>query len=133
MPESPPAWIADGLRKLADALLPLVMLAVGLSLRLRLPREELLPLAVGVSLALLAMPALALLLGHLFGMQGDMLRVNVLESAMPSMITAVALAIGNGLAPRLAAAVLGYSILLSMLTLPLWSWLLRAGGLAGVA
>lgn len=133
MPEAPPAWIAGGLQKLADALLPLVMLAVGLSLRLRLPREELGPLATGVVLALLVMPALALLLGHLFGMQGDMLRVNVLETAMPSMITAVALAIAHGLAPRLAAAVLGYSILLSMLTLPLWSWLLRAGGLAGLS
>lgn len=128
MPEQPPAWIASALQKLADALLPLVMLAVGLSIRLRLPREELGPLATGLLLKLLVMPAVALPLSWAFGMQGDMLRANVLESAMPSMITAAALAISHGLAPRLAAALVGYGILLSLATLPLWSLLLQRLG-----
>lgn len=128
MPEQPPAWIASGLQKLADALLPLVMLAVGLSIRLRMPREELGPLATGLALKLLVMPAIALVLSWAFGMQGDMLRANVLESAMPGMITAAALAISHGLAPRLAAALVGYGILLSLVTLPLWSLLLQRLG-----
>ena len=125
MPEHPPAWIAGGLQKLADALLPLVMLAVGLTIRLKLPRDEVKPLAVGLSLRLLVMPALALPLSLAFGMRGDMLRANVLESAMPSMITAAALAISHQLAPRLAAALVGYGILLSLATLPAWAWLLQ--------
>jgi predicted permease len=37
------------------------------------------------------------------------------------MVTAGALAIGHGLAPRLAAAMVGYGVLLSLLTLPLWA------------
>jgi len=45
----------------------------------------------------------------------------VLEAAMPSMVTAGALAIAHGLAPRLAAAMVGYGLLLSLLTLPLWA------------
>jgi predicted permease len=68
------------------------------------------------------MPALALPLGLLFGMQGPMLQANVLESAMPTMITAAALAIAHNLAPRLAAALVGYGILLSLVTLPAWVW-----------
>jgi predicted permease len=40
---------------------------------------------------------------------------------MPSMVTAGALAISHGLAPRLAAAMVGYGVLLSLLTLPLWA------------
>ena len=128
MPEQPPAWIASGLQKLADALLPLVMLAVGLSIRLRLPREELGPLATGLMLKLLAMPALALGLAWAFGLRGDMLRVNVLEAAMPGMITAAALAISHGLAPRLAAALVGFGIVLSLATLPLWALLLARLG-----
>ena len=125
MPEQPPAWIAAGLQKLADALLPLVMLAVGLSIQLKMPRDEVKPLAVGLMLKLLVLPALALPLALLFGLQDKMLQVSVLESAMPTMITAGALAIAHNLAPRLAAALVGYGILLSLLTLPAWLWLLE--------
>ena len=53
MPAQPPAWIASGLQHLADAMLPLVMLAVGFSIQLRLPGEELKPLAAGLLLKLL--------------------------------------------------------------------------------
>jgi predicted permease len=122
MPEQPPAWIASALQKLADALLPLVMLAVGLTIQLKLPRDEVKPLAVGLLLRLIVMPALALPLSLAFGMTGEMLQANVLESAMPTMITAAALAISHQLAPRLAAALVGYGILLSLATLPMWAW-----------
>ena len=122
MPEQPPAWIGGALQKLADALLPLVMLAVGLTIQLKLPRDEVKPLAVGLLLRLLVMPALALPLSLAFGMSGEMLQANVLESAMPTMITAAALAISHQLAPRLAAALVGYGTLLSLATLPMWAW-----------
>ncbi|MET0754525.1 MAG: AEC family transporter [Pseudoxanthomonas sp.] len=125
MPEQPPEWIASALQRLADALLPLVMLAVGLSIQLKLPRDEIKPLATGLLLKLAVMPALALALALLFGMRGTMLQVAVLESAMPTMITAAALAIAHNLAPRLAAALVGYGILLSLITLPAWVWVLQ--------
>lgn len=125
MPEAPPAWIAGGLQRLADALLPLVVLAIGLSLKLALPRDELKPLAAGLVLKLAVMPALALGLAWVFGMRGVMHDAVVLESAMPPMITAAALAISHRLAPGLAAAMVGYGILLSLATLPAWTWLLQ--------
>ena len=125
MPEQPPTWIATGLKQLADAMLPLVMLAVGLSIRLRLSRDELAPLGIGLVLKLVLMPALALPIAWAFGLHGAMLQVNVLESAMPTMITAAALAISHRLAPRLAAALVGYGILLSLLTLPAWVWVVN--------
>ena len=40
------------------------------------------------------------------------------------MISAAALAMAHGLAPRLSAALVGYGIVLSLLTLPAWAWLL---------
>jgi predicted permease len=125
MPEQPPTWIGTGLKQLADAMLPLVMLAVGFSIQLRLPLEELKPLGIGLLLKLLVMPALALPISRAFGLQGTMLQANVLESAMPTMITAAALAMSHRLAPRLAAALVGYGILLSMVTLPAWVWVLH--------
>lgn len=125
MPEHPPAWIATALKNLADAMLPLVMLAVGLSLQLRLPADELKPLGVGLLLKLVVAPALSLPLAWGLGLRGQALQTGVLESAMPTMITAAALAISHRLAPRLCAAMVGYSILLSLLTLPAWAWLLQ--------
>jgi len=132
MPEQPPGWIGTGLKQLADAMLPLVMLAVGFSIQLRLPLDELTPLGVGLLLKLLVMPALALPISWAFGLHGTMLQANVLESAMPAMITAAALAMSHRLAPRLAAALVGYGILLSLVTLPAWVWVLqRVAGLPG--
>lgn len=132
MPEQPPGWIGTGLKQLADAMLPLVMLAVGFSIQLRLPLDELKPLGIGLLLKLLVMPALALPISCGFGLQGAMLQANVLESAMPTMITAAALAMSHRLAPRLAAALVGYGILLSLVTLPAWVWVLQRGaGLHG--
>lgn len=121
MPAQPPSWIAGALQRLSDALLPLAMLAIGLSVRFTLPREELKPLAAGLALKLAVMPALAWLLVPWLGLQDAMARTTVLESAMPPMVTAGALAIAHNLAPRLAAAMVGYGLLLSLLTLPLWA------------
>lgn len=121
MPASPPSWVDGALLRLSEALLPLAMLTIGLSVRFGLPRDELMPLAAGLALKLGVMPALALLLAPLLGLGGDMARTTVLEAAMPSMVTAGALAIAQGMAPRLAAAMVGYGLLLSLATLPLWA------------
>ncbi|HRN61415.1 MAG TPA: AEC family transporter [Luteimonas sp.] len=124
MPEQPPQWIALALERLSGVLVMLVMLAVGLGIQLRLPRDEIAPLATGLALKLVLLPLLSLPLAWLLGLRGDMLDVGVLETAMPPMITAAALAIAHGLAPRLAAAIVGYGIVLSLVTLPLWRWVL---------
>ena len=128
MPGQPPAWIASALERLAGMLFPLVMLAVGLTIQLRLPRDEIAPLATGLLLKLALLPALSLALALGIGLRGDVLQVAVLESAMPPMITAAALAISHGLAPRLAAALVGYGIVLSLATLPAWTFLLQRLG-----
>jgi len=120
MPAEPPAWLAASLQRVADALLPVVAFAVGLGLRLRLPREELAPLGAGLALKLAALPLLAFALVPLLGLAPPASHAAVLETAMPPMITAGALAISHRLAPTLAAALVGYGTLLALLTLPLW-------------
>ena len=57
-PAEPPAAVTEALRMLTSALLPLVVLALGMQLRLRLPREHLLPLAIGLLAKLVLMPLL---------------------------------------------------------------------------
>ena len=115
-----------GLQLLADALLPIVVLALGMQLKLRLDRRHVLPLIFGLLAKLILMPMIALGLAQLFGLSPEMLLVAVYLSAMPPMVTSGALLSLAGLAPDLAAALIGYGILVSMLTLPLWHWLLSS-------
>jgi predicted permease len=124
MPAEPPASIDAILKRLADALLPVVAMAVGLQVKLALPRRELAPLATGLVFKLMLMPAIVWLLLPLLGLSGSMGQAAVLETAMPPMITAGALAISHRLAPNLAAAFIGYGIVLSLISLPLWHRLL---------
>jgi predicted permease len=124
MPSSFPPAIEAALARLEGALLPLVALAIGVQLRLRLPRADLLPLAIGLLGKLVVMPALALGLCLALGLEGDMRSAAVFEAAMPAMITAGALLMLAGLANELVAALVGWGIVASMLTLPAWWWVL---------
>ena len=85
-----------------------------------MPRSHIAPLAVGLVGKLVVLPALALLLAGLLGLDPTMRAAVVLEAPMPPMITAAALVAMAGLAPELGAALVGYGILLSTVTLPLW-------------
>jgi predicted permease len=128
MPERYPAAVEQPLQRLADSLLPLVALASGMQVRLRLPRRYVAPFAYGLVAKLVLMPALAFLLGGPLGLEGDLRAVALYETAMPPMITAAALLSLAGLAPELAAALVGFGIVLSMATLPAWHAVLATLG-----
>lgn len=115
-----PGWLMDLAEALADMLLPLVTLAVGLQLRLKLVPEYRLPLALGLVGKLLLLPAAALLIGRVMGATPPILAVVVLESAMPPMITAAALLSAARLAPPLASAMVAWGVVVSAATVPLW-------------
>jgi hypothetical protein len=115
-----PEWLMDLAENFADMLLPLVTLAIGMSLRLRLVREYRRPLLIGLASKLLLLPAVALGLIMLLDARPDIARVALLEAAMPPMITAAALLSSARLAPPLASALVAWGVLLSALTVPMW-------------
>jgi malate permease and related proteins len=121
-----PGWLWGLAETFADMLLPLVTLAIGMSLKLRLVAEHRLPLAIGLVGKLLLLPALALAMVWLFDTRDEIARVAVLESAMPPMITAAALLSAARLAPPLASALVAWGVLLSAATVPLWFWVSTA-------
>jgi predicted permease len=118
LPFSHPLWLETVLLRLGDALVPVAMFAVGLKLELRLPRDRG-ALALGLGTKMLFLPLLAHAVFRTLGLHGTAARVAVLETAMPPMVTAGALATMAGLAPELAAALVGYGVVLSLVTLPL--------------
>lgn len=110
------------LKRLADTLVPVVLVAVGLQWQLKLEREKLKPIAFGLTFKLLAMPAIAwLVLSQWQGKQLDvMAQVIVLEAGMAPMITAGALAASHGYAPKMAASMVAYGLLLCLALVPAW-------------
>lgn len=113
------------INSLAITLVPVIMVAVGFQLKFRLPKGDRSPLVFALVAKLVVMPAAALLLLWPFGFDSLVVQVSLMEAAMPSMISAGALAIMAGLAPTLAAAIIGYGVILCFVTLPLWFALLQ--------
>ncbi len=119
-----PQWLAEVLPRLSSTLVPVVMVAVGLQWRLRLDRYYLLPLSLGMLYILIAAPAFAWVLVKGFGIGGVVGQVVVLEAAMPAMISAGVLAMSHNLAPRLASALVGYTLMFSLVSVWVWKLLI---------
>ena len=113
----PPA-VMGLLKILSSTLVPLVMVAVGFQLTLRLNKEVTLQLGFGLLVKLIAAPAAALVFCRILGLEGEAVRVSVFESGMPPMVSAGALAIIANLSPALASALVGLGIIISFATLP---------------
>lgn len=119
-----PAPFDAVLLALSRALIPVAMFAVGLRLRITPPPERG-AFAIGLALKLVVAPALALGLATLVAASREVRDVVVLQSAMPAMVTASALAMAHGLAPELCAALVGWGLVVSQITVPAWALLLR--------
>lgn len=115
-----PAVFSSVLERISSTLVPVVMVAVGLQWQLRLERNMIFPLGLGLVITLFVTPLLAWVLLYLLGIHNLAAQVVVLQAAMPAMISAGVLAINYQLAPRLASSLVGYSLLLSLATV--WAW-----------
>lgn len=115
------------LKTLASTLVPLALVSVGYSMKFGGEIDYGL-FAQSLILKLIIMPLVAFGILFAFGTDPLALKTAVLESGMPSMITAGALAIAAGFAPALSAALVGYGIVVSLVTLPLLTYLLERLG-----
>lgn len=115
-----PFFVEDVLERLAATLVPVVMVAVGLQWRLRIERTDYKIIIFAIVFILFVKPFAALLLLSPFGFDTLIVKTIVLEAAMPAMISTGALALMYKLAPRLVSTIIGYSLMLSFLTV--WAW-----------
>ncbi len=113
------------LQTLANGVVPLMLIALGMALTVDLQQFRRLPvLAPVLAVQLLLMPLIAWAIGYLVGLEGDRLSATVLEAAMPCMVLGVVLCDRYGLDTGLYATTVTLSTILSLLTLPLWyAWL----------
>jgi predicted permease len=120
-----PEKLAQALQNVAVTLVPVVMTAIGLQLRLKLPHRVMAPLGFGLAIKLLIAPVAALLICRISGLTGMIVDVSIMEAAMPPMVTAGALAVVAGMEADLAVALVGIGIVLSFGSLPAIYWLTR--------
>jgi malate permease and related proteins len=104
---------------LSATLVPVVMIAVGFGLTVKFSKSELSPLISAMLIKLLMMPLLAAFIWYSLGQSGMAVTISIFQAAMPPMISAGAIAIMAGLAPRLVSGIIGLGILLGLATLPI--------------
>lgn len=124
LPIALPAFVEPLLAACAAPLVPLAMFSVGFKLPLTRPRGLRL-LSWGLALKLFILPLVSWAFLKALDVPPLILQVGVLETAMPTMITVGAVVMAAGVAPELVAAIVGWGLLLSLVTVPAWAWLLK--------
>lgn len=104
------------LASFSSTIVPITLVAVGLQLQFKLPKEEIKPFSVALIVKLIIAPIIAIVICKIFMWENQASVVSIMEAAMAPMITAGAIASMAGLAPRLSSAIVGYGILISFLT-----------------
>lgn len=116
-----PAGLKGFLQTLANGVVPLMLIALGMALTWETRQLRRLTIVLPVlGVQLVMMPLLVWGAAALLGLHGELRTAVVLEAAMPSMVFGVVLCDRYGLDTGLYATVVTASTTLSLFTLPLW-------------
>ncbi len=116
-----PTGLGDWLQSLANGVVPLMLISLGLSLHIRRDHlHELRAIVPVLGVKLVLMPLVVWSVTIMLGMQGMVQQAVVLEAAMPSMVLGVVLCDRYGLNSTVYAATVTATTALSFLTLGLW-------------
>ncbi|RXJ85444.1 AEC family transporter [Arcobacter cloacae] len=108
--------ISKVLSSFANTIIPIALVAVGLQLQFKMPKEDIKPFSVALIVKLIVAPIIAIAICKIFSWNNEAAIVSIMEAGMAPMITAGAIASMAGLAPRLSSAIVGYGIIISFLT-----------------
>jgi malate permease and related proteins len=113
------------LKIIASTLTPVALTAVGLQVKIIPDAFKSKFLWFGLGYKLVFIPLIILILfRYIFNLQGLILQVSVIESAMAPMITGSIIAITHDLEPKLASLLVGVGIPVSFLTIAIWYFIL---------
>lgn len=114
-----------GLRLLADATLPFLLLILGMQLRRRKPMGSYGPLGTATALRLVASVPIAFGLASLLGLGDLALRVGIMQAAMPTAVNTTILALEFDTWPQFVSNVVVATTFASLITLTLLVAFLR--------
>lgn len=119
-----PELFMDWLEMLANLVVPLIMISVGISLRPGTLRRYSVPLVVLFAIRLLFAPAVALSSASLIGMDFEAIRLVVLEAGMPSMMLTLVIGARFKLDTDFIASAILVTTAGAVLTIPLMQYAL---------
>ena len=111
--------------KLAVTVAPLALFSIGLQLQFDGWRQQLSVLSVALLYKLLIAPLLVLGFVLLIGIRGDVARISVFEAAMPTLLSTSIVAEQFRLNTRLINLIIGFSIILGLLTTAMWDLVIK--------
>jgi predicted permease len=109
---------------LGNMLVPIAMISVGFQFKGSFQKKDLPLISGALFFKMLIFPLILFVILKGIGKIDLPEATSILESGMPPQITAGAVAMSLGLAPKLAAALVGIGILFSFISLPLLKYLL---------
>ena len=116
-----PEWLAGVLQKLSAAVVPLMLVSLGLALNWKSVIARNMPYVIPVILIkMLLMPLFAIVLVSYLPMEGKYKAAAVLDLAMPSMVLGVVFCDRYRLDSALYAMTVTVTTALSLITLPFW-------------
>jgi len=116
------------LKNLSLTVVPLAIISVGFSLRLKMEEHKKI-FSAALFIKLIILPFIAFMLVKLLGFDFNVSKIAIFEAGMGPMVTVSILAMSAGLAPRFTASLVGYGIIASFVTLPILYLLLERGSL----
>lgn len=120
-----PQLLAGSINRLADATVPITMVAIGLSLSPANLFKDIRLLGVAAFLKLFLLPLGSFLLIRWFPLPPLLARVLVLQSATPTLVSSYVFASVYELDTELSSSIICATTLFSLATLPLWSLVLH--------
>jgi predicted permease len=116
-----PEWLDEWLNMLGIAVIPLMLISLGMSLQWSAWQRHTLPLLMPVLMLQFAvMPLVATLVATGIGLTGMTLTGTILEAALPSMVLGLVLCDRYGLNTGIYALAVTVTTTLSLFTIPLW-------------
>ena len=119
-----PAVVDEVLSRLAETLTPLALFSIGLQFRLGHLARSWKLVSTGLAWKLIAAPLLLWITLTIAGIHSPAASIGILQVAMAPMITGGIIAQQYRLAPDLATTVIGIGIVVSFVTVPVFSWLI---------
>lgn len=120
-----PHFLEKSMQSIGATVVPLALLSIGLQLKLEKHSLHWRFVGLGLFCKLILIPLVVYLLYiQVLELDSELIKVTIMESAMPPMVTAGIVAASYGIKPRFCGFLVGYGIPASIITLGFWYWIL---------
>jgi len=120
-----PLVLMETIRRLSETTVPVIMVAIGLSLSFKYVSRRWTPILYASLIKMAILPTFFILLTQFLPFDSISKRVMVLQSATPTLMSSLALAYLYSLDTELCSSIIFLTTILSFISLPIWNLILQ--------